>query len=54
MQEPKKLPPTTAHIMGVFAQELAAEGFSEDRITALLGIALQHELRAAELMLLNV
>jgi hypothetical protein len=40
--------------MGVFAAELEAEGFSEERVTALLAVALQHELRTTELMLLNV
>lgn len=50
---PPKTPPTTAHIMGLFAKELEAENFSEERITALLAVALQHELRQDELMLLD-
>jgi len=50
----QKVPVTTAHLMAVFARELEAEGFSEDRVTALLSVALQHELRSAELMLLDV
>lgn len=48
-----KPPPTSAHILGIFAKELEAEGFSEERITALLAVALQHELRQSELMLLD-
>lgn len=48
-----KTPLTTAHIMGVFAKELEAEGFEEARVTALLAVALQHELRQSELMVLD-
>lgn len=48
-----KTPPTTAHVMRVFADELEAEGFKEDRVTALLAVALQHELRQSELMVLD-
>ncbi len=47
-----KTPSTTAHVMGVFAKELEDEGFSEERVTALLAVALQHELRQSELMVL--
>lgn len=47
-------PKTTAHIMAVFARELEAVGFEEDRVTRLLAVALQHELRSAELMLLSL
>lgn len=54
MADDKKEPVTTAHVMAVFAKELEAEGFSEDRVTRLLAVALQHELRSAELMLLSL
>jgi hypothetical protein len=54
MAEAKRVPHTTAHILAVFADELTAVGFSEDRITRLLAVALQHELRSAELMLVNL
>lgn len=37
--------PRTAYTLGVFAKELEAEGFTEDRVTALLVVALTHELR---------
>lgn len=37
--------PKTAHVLGVFAKELGDEGFTEDRVTALLVVALTHELR---------
>jgi len=53
MSEPEA-PPSTAHVMAVFAKELEAEGFAEERVTALLAVALQHELRSSELMLLDV
>jgi hypothetical protein len=49
----KNPPPSTAHVMGLFAKELEEEGFSEERVTALLAVALQHELRQSELMLLD-
>lgn len=48
-----KAPPATAHVLGVFARELEQQGFSEERITALLVVALQGELRQNELMLLD-
>jgi hypothetical protein len=54
MADKDKVPATTAHIMGVFAKELEAVGFGEDRVTRLLAVALQHELRSAELMLLSL
>lgn len=50
---PPAPPPTTAHIMGLFAKELEEQGFTEERVTALLAVALQHELRQGELMLLD-
>lgn len=54
MPEAPTVPHSTAHIMAVFAAELEAVGFTEDRVTRLLAVALQHELRSAELMLLSL
>jgi hypothetical protein len=48
-----KTPPATAHVMGVFAKELEEEGFDDERITALLVVALTSELRQNELMVLD-
>lgn len=51
----KKLPPTTAHVLAVFAGELRNEGFTEEQVTALLVVALQHELKQENgLMILDV
>lgn len=50
-----ELPPTTAHVLGVFARELRDEDFSEKRIDQLLVVALQHELKQENgLMVLDV
>jgi hypothetical protein len=50
---PPKPPPATSKVLGIFAKELEAEGFSEERVTALLVVALQQELRQNELMLID-
>lgn len=49
----KRTPATTAQVLGIFAKELEQEMFSEERITALLVVALTNELRQSELMVLD-
>lgn len=55
MPREPKVPPTTAHVLAVFAAELRKEGFTEEQVTALLVVALQHELKQENgLMILDV
>jgi hypothetical protein len=50
----EKLPPTSADVLAVFAKELEAKGFSEDRITVLLAVALEREIRDTGLTVFDV
>lgn len=50
----QKPPPTTAAVLGVFAKELEDQGFDDARITVLLAVALEREIRDDGLTVFDV